>query len=175
MLSRVQLPVLLLLICFSVPLHSQSGSESGQPRYGGEGIQDIMESPKRTMRVPASVLQTLRKDDTVKACLSDNKPTLDHPFASWFTGSVVHLDGPEERDLVVVPSPRVHQPNIMCFHSVEGIGWFWFFRRTGTRYQLVLKAGGNGFSIEANKSNGYRDIKTRGRYGSLRDNDRLPV
>ena len=57
----------------------------------------------------------------------------------------------------------------MCFHSVEGITWFWLFRHRGSEYQLVLKAAGNGFSVLKDRNNGYRDIKTgavTGAYGT---------
>ena len=47
-----------------------------------------------------------------------------------------------------------------CFHSVAGISWFWVFRQAGKRYELVLKAAGNGLDVLKTRNNGYRDLQT---------------
>jgi hypothetical protein len=76
----------------------------------------------------------------------------------WFIASGIHLDGPDETDLVVVPSFRGKES--MCFESVEAIGWFWILRKAGERYQLVLKTRGNGLEVLKTKNKGFRNIQT---------------
>ena len=66
--------------------------------------------------------------------------------------------------MIVLPSS---QAPFQCFHSVEGIGWFWVFRRTGGRDDLVLTTSGLSLSILDIKHNGYRDIRSGGQVGKF--------
>lgn len=81
----------------------------------------------RPARLPDSVLQILARDSEVAACEKENPISLTTSLASWFVASEIHLDGPDEVDLVVLPTAQGNR--LMCFHSAEGIGWFWVFRQ----------------------------------------------
>jgi hypothetical protein len=124
---------------------------------------DPSERLARPISVPGAVLEILAKDDTVAACEKDNPVPRGSSLASWFAASEIHLNGSDEADLVILP---IAQGNpFMCFHSVEGIGWFWVFRPIGTRYELVLKTAGLGLSVLDSRHNGYRDIQSSGQVG----------
>jgi hypothetical protein len=120
------------------------------------GTEEIPGTPlvKRPTPVPKRVLQILNQDVDVKGCLSDNPLPRGHSLASWFIGSKIHLGGPGESDLVVVPA------RYECFHSVAGIGIFWVFRPVAGQFELVLKTLGNGLLVLQTRHNGYRNIQT---------------
>lgn len=153
-----------VMVCLVVLL--QSVAESQKPRQGGQqeqtsfGTEEIPTVPqvKRPAPMPDSVLQVLNTDEGVKSCLENNTLTPGQLLSSWFIASEIHLDGRNETDLVVLPNPYGEQS--MCFHSVEGIGWFWVFRQNQGRHELVLKASGNGLEILNSSHNGYKDIQT---------------
>ncbi|MGA7523460.1 MAG: hypothetical protein WBW84_13465 [Acidobacteriaceae bacterium] len=85
-------------------------------------------------------------------------------LASWFEASEIHLDGPDEADLVVLPVAQGSR--LLCFHSAEGIGWFWVFRQAGAHYELVLKTAGLGLTILHGRHHGYRDIQSGMAFGT---------
>ncbi len=114
--------------------------------------------------LPNGAAQVLAKDENVVACMKDNPIPQGGSLASWFRASEIHLNGPNEADLIVLP---VAQGSLyMCFHSVEGIGWFWIFRRVGGQYELVLKTAGLGVTVLESRHNGYRDIQSGGQVGA---------
>jgi hypothetical protein len=151
----------LLLLIVALPLQSQDSSgtlEPEQSSFGGEEVPGIR-FIKHPVSIPYAVLEILRQDETVKGCLRENEATPDKPFNSWFVASTVHLDGPDERDLVVLPNPD-WQPGYGCFYSASGIQWFWIFRRTPKQYQLVLTTPGNGILILQDNHADHRDIQS---------------
>jgi len=158
---RALLSTLFLLCCFALPLDSQTGQarEQEQSSFGGEEVAGIP-FLQRPVRLPRAVLQILKEEATVKGCLTSNGLPLDHPIASWFVAATVHLGGPDERDLVVLPNPRSHTPDFLCFHSASGIQSIWLFRRIGKQYHLVLTTTGNGISILPDRHFGFRDIQS---------------
>lgn len=90
--------------------------------------------------------------------MEDNPLSPGETLSTWFLASPIHLDGSEDTDLVVLPS--LSREAGMCFQGATGIGWFWVFRKTGDKYQLVLKAAGNSLVVLKNRDHAYRDIRT---------------
>jgi hypothetical protein len=148
---------LVLFLVFTAPTRSQKAGDITKDEQSIFGTEEVPGIPfvKRPLPVPDAALPILSEDADVKGCLSDNPLPPGHSLASWFIGSEIHLDGPSENDLVVVPLP-----DNGCFHSAAGIGTFWILRRVGEQYELVLKALGNGLTILGTKHNGYRSIQT---------------
>lgn len=101
--------------------------------------------------VPEDVLQILRKNDYVLTCLKGRQTPNDIP-ASWFVGSRIHLDGPDEADLVVLPANE-------CLLGAN-VAPFWVFRGTPRGFELVLDISVHDLRILKSRSNGYRDIET---------------
>lgn len=125
---------------------------------------DPSERITRPLPVPESVVQILARENIVSACMKDKPISRGSSLASWFAGSEIHLNGNSEPDIIVLPSSRAP---LLCFHSAEGIGWFWVFRRARGRYDLVLTAAGLSLSILDSKHNGYRDIRSGGQVGKI--------
>jgi hypothetical protein len=151
----------LLLLALTLSAQSQITRQSSQQEQSSFGTEELPGETlvKRPVPVPDTVLQILKTDDGVKSCLEYNPLVPGQLLGSWFIASEIHLDGPNERDLVILPTPHPGD-TYMCFHSVSGIGQFWVFRKIGERYQLVLKASGTGLLILKTRNNGYRSIQT---------------
>jgi hypothetical protein len=153
--------VFLLLTSVPAPQSQDSGKPGGaeQSSFGGEEVPGIP-FIKRPVSIPPAVLQILKQDETVKGCLSENEPTPEKHFASWFVAATVHLGGPSERDLVVLPNPRANSPDFGCFHSASGIQSIWLLRQIGRQYRLVLATTANGINILPDRHAGLRDIRS---------------
>lgn len=149
--------ILLLLQCPSV-----LGSTSREQTIFEASPSQKIATP---VPLPDTVVQILTKDNDVVECLKDNPIPRGRSLASWFSASEVHLNGSNESDLVVLPV--VQGGPYMCFHSTEGIGWFWIFRQTGERYQLVLKTAGLSLILQHARHNGYKDIQSEGLVGAV--------
>jgi hypothetical protein len=117
----------------------------------------------RPVRLPESVEQILAQDSEVVTCKNENPIPPGSSLASWFVASEIHLHGPDETDLVVLPVAE--GTPLLCFHSAEGIGWFWVFRPVAAQYELVLKTAGLGLIIRDTRHHGYRDIQSGAAFG----------
>lgn len=116
---------------------SQSTDRAGtheQSSFASEGVPEEARV-KHPVRLPEPVAEILRADDGVRSCLEDNPLSPGETLSTWFLASPIHLDGSEETDRVVLPS--LSREAGMCFQGATGIGWFWVFRKTGDKYQLV--------------------------------------
>jgi hypothetical protein len=108
--------------------------------------------------VPNEVLAILQTDEGVKSCLENNPLGPGKQLSAWFIGSQIHLNGPTEVDLIVVPS--FHGDEQMCFQTPSGIGTFWVFCKRRLGYELALNARANGLEVKKSRHVGYRDIET---------------
>ena len=154
--------VVFLLLVVTMSLLSQIAANHSQQQQSSFGTEEAPGEPlvERPVPIPDAVMRSLEMDNDVKGCLSYNPLAPGQLQSSWFSASEIHLNGALERDLVILPSNSTHEPNYECFHSASGIGWFWIYRRIGERYQLVLKAAGNGLEILKTRANGCRKIQT---------------
>lgn len=167
-LRRVMKPSYLAwLPCLALLLEGWAVSQTISGEQSSFNTNQAASEPliKRPVRIPGAVLEILRKDDTVGACMEDNPVAPGQSLASWFVASEIHLHGPDEVDLVVLPAGRTE--TYMCFHSVEGVGWFWVFRHVGERYELALKTAGLSLRVLRTKHDGYRDIRAASEVGTL--------
>jgi len=112
---------------------------------------------ERHVAIPNAVLQILRRDGGVSSCLENNHLSPDRLPHSWFIGSRIHLDGPSETDLVILPDLSPDQSG--CFHGIGSVAWFWVFRQTRNSYQLVLSVGAGALRVLDTRTKGYRDIE----------------
>lgn len=157
---RLILPPCLFLLLEPSGAWGKAGSE--QTSFDADASQQIA----HPLPLPDSVLRVLSHDDVVMACRKENPIPPGASLASWFAASEVHLDGPDEADLVVLPVAKGRP--YLCFHSIEGVGWFWVFRQIGADYQLVLKTAGLGLIIRDARHHGYRDIQSGTAFGTHR-------
>jgi hypothetical protein len=121
---------------------------------------------KRPVEIPDSALEVLR--DTLSRgtvnCLKSRGTTPEQVPASWFLASAVHLGGPNEVDLIVLPNvPNVAKPGTPggCLLPANGAP-FWVLGPgiASERYGLLLATYGLRLEVLDSQTNGYRDIQT---------------
>jgi hypothetical protein len=121
---------------------------------------------KWPVSVPDSALQVLR--DTLARgtlnCLKSMGSTPEQVAASWFLASAVHLNGPDEVDLIVLPNaPEIAKPTNPghCLLPANG-GPFWVLGPgiASGKYGLLLAAYAGRLEVLNSRANGYRDIET---------------
>jgi hypothetical protein len=98
---------------------------------------------------------------TINCIQSTNALTPEQIPGSWFVGSEIHLDGPDEVDLIVLPARMAGEspsPN-RCLGAAHG-GPFWILRHINGRYELLLETYADGLSVLESRTNLYRDIET---------------
>lgn len=151
---------------------AQFQGQRGQDEQSTFAVEEIPGEPrvKHPIAVPDTVVELLQTDEGVKSCLKDNSLDSGQSLSSWFVASLIHLDGPREADVIVVPSFRGHES--MCFQTPAGIGLFWIFRQNAQRYELALRTWGGGLEILTSRTNGYRNVQTGtlGQAGRTRTN-----
>jgi hypothetical protein len=139
----------------------QSDQQREQTTFGFEWEPGDIRKP---VEVPDTALQVLR--DTLSRgplnCIKGKGTTPDQVPASWFVASEIHLDGPDEVDLIVVPNgPRMSKlpPAASCLLGAN-VGPFWVLRRVGGRYMLLLETYALRLDVLDSRTNSYRDIQT---------------
>jgi len=124
------------------------------------------EFTRKPVEVSMGALQVLR--DTLSRgllnCIKGHGATPDQVPASWFVGSEIHLDGPEEMDLIVRPNvfklgTRELPEAANCLLSANVIP-FWVLRNIGGRYSLLLATYALELDVLNSRTNFYRDIQT---------------
>jgi hypothetical protein len=100
------------------------------------------ESVERPVAVPETVVEILRQ--TVRRFPDETPPGL-------LLASEIHLDGPNETDLIVIGVGV----GLREAHSVP----FWVFRKTSSGYTLVLSTGGDGLRVTSSRWKSFRNIE----------------
>jgi hypothetical protein len=120
---------------------------------------------KRPVEIPDSALQVLRDTLTggIFNCLKSRGATPAQAPASWFLASAVHLNGPNEVDLIVLPNaPNIAKPGNPggCLLPANG-GPFWVLGPgiASGRYGLLLATYGLRLEVLNSRTNRYRDIQ----------------
>lgn len=124
---------------------------------------------KRPVEIPDSALQVLRDGltDGVFNCLKTLGATPEQAPASWFLASAVHLNGPKEVDLIVLPNvPNIAKPRYPggCMLTAYG-GRFWVLGPgiASGRYELLLATQGGRLEVLNSRTNFYNDIQIDGK------------
>lgn len=123
---------------------------------------------RRPVEVPTAALQVLTDslDRGTLNCLKHHGITPETVPASWFVASEIHLDGPEEVDLIVQPNLSKIGTNELPHNEAFGcllgsnVGPFWVLRNISGRYGLLLATYALGLQVLDSRSNFYRDIQT---------------
>jgi hypothetical protein len=138
--SSLILIIFISAISASIGLAQKSGATKALPReqteFGAEGDFD------RPTSVPDEIVQTIRR--------IDNAPPDQLP-ADWLAASEIHLDGPDEVDLVVKGIRGLALPHAALF---------WIFRKQQEGYELVLATGGDSLTVRESRWKGFREIST---------------
>lgn len=119
-------------------LSTTTTSEQLQFRAGGR--------VQKTVSIPNDVLLDLKQDKLVIAMLSQGH-TAD--VASSLLASVIHLNSPDEQDLVVIG-----QGDLVSSGSTV----FWIYRPSPTGYEMIFTTNGGELTVKNSRTKGYRDL-----------------
>lgn len=142
---RVGLTIL-ALIASSEARQSKPASRTEQSLFGAEDV-----AVDRPIGVPEGALQVLRKDEQILRYLEARGKSADELTTESFLASEIHLDGPDEIDLVVMGNDRLRGANVATF---------WVFRKLTNSFSLVLKTSAHDLRIQKTKWNHFRNIQT---------------
>jgi hypothetical protein len=148
---------LVLTICltfqgFLSPTVQAKNSRHGRsPRIGQRSFY-LDEAFKHPVKIPESVIQTLRQE-AEKQCPQRIAGQGDD-IRTWFSAAALDLNDDGRGDLIVTSKER-------CLNGADN-DWFWIFRNTGRGYQLALKGGTFNVTLLRAKTHGFRDIETDG-------------
>jgi len=125
---------------------------------------DSDEPMQRPAELPRTALDALSEDKRVAGCLNENGLSAKELLSNWFVASQIHLDGPNEVDLVVLPGGRIPgtpagevSPNA-CLVGAN-TAQMWVLRQTQTGFQVVLSQMGLGMNVLSTRTNGLRNIQ----------------
>jgi hypothetical protein len=100
-------------------------------------------------------MKSLRGDplvlDTSRSCRKSANVSAEEIPASWFIASAIHLDGPNEEDLVILPKNQ-------CMNGAN-TGPFWIARKESMGYAVILSTGGNDLLILRSEHKGHSDVQ----------------
>lgn len=147
MMSKI--PVLfLLVISFFWGVRAMSQDETSPSEQVQFSAED--ESVKQPISIPPDAWSILKKDSNVLEVLASQNLKAGQLPASWFVASEVHLDGPNERDLVVIGKGMLQGANLTTF---------WVFAQSPQGLKLVLTLPAHDLFIEQTRTKGYRNIQ----------------
>ena len=140
----------LILVClYCLEAEAQRVSKSHeQLHFSAED-----ETVQHPANIPQDAWNILQKDSYVQNVLHDENLTAEQLPQSWFLASAVHLDGPQESDLVVIARSELMGANVTTF---------WLFIQTPKGMKLVLTAPAHDLFIKSSRSHGHRDINMVG-------------
>lgn len=116
-------------------------------------------SMKKPLEISQGALLVLRNTKKVRICIEAGHMTPEQVPASWFMGSEIHLNGPNEVDFIVQPRDLPKKPSAnSCLYAAHA-GPFWVLRSTGRRYELLLETNADGLFVLNSRTKGHRDIK----------------
>lgn len=158
---------LVLGVVLSVPhvLTAQHAKPLAPKEQSQFGIEDP--ALQRPVTLPRSALDALSKDERVGSCLEAANVNAEKLHADWFVASEIHLNGPKEADLVVLPDGRL--PDAAACFLGANTAQMWVLRKTPGGFKLVLSQIGLGMSVLATKTNGLRDVQIGAAVGGYDD------
>jgi hypothetical protein len=137
-----QLPT--ILVAGLIPLLNLSARPEEQTHFGME------EHVRHPIALPEAALALVAGDPDVKSVIEDHGPAGAPLLITWLSASYVHLDGPNERDIIVVGKGPLSGANITTF---------WVLRPSGTGFDMLLNVPAHDLIVKRRRSKGYRDIE----------------
>jgi hypothetical protein len=143
--------------------NSTNDQKQEQTAFEAEPDGDVMHIDKPA-EIPSGALEVLRDLSRRPAdCLKRDGVTPAQVPASWFIASAVHLNGPNEVDLVVLLNePAIAHPDVPggCMLPANG-NYFWVIGPgSGSgKYRLLIESYGHGLNVLNSRTNHYRDIQ----------------
>ncbi len=136
----------------------------GQREQSGFNTELEIDPIQRPVKLSRAALQALSKDERVASCLENEGLGPERLPANWFIASGIHLDGPHEMDLVVLPGDRLPDTPVgeisqnACLVGAN-TAQVWVLRKTQNGFRLVLSQISHDLEVLSTKTNGLRDIR----------------
>jgi len=153
---------------------SSKSSASNKTEQSDFGIELEAEPVQRPVQLPRAALHALSEDKRVARCLKKNRLRAEQLPSNWFAASVIHLDGRDEADLVVLPGGRIPDtpkgsisPNVCLIGA--NTAQMWVLRKTQASFQVVLSQTGLGMNVLSTRTRGLRDITIGAAVGGYDD------
>ena len=156
-MKRVRSAMLLIVAALLARgAESQQAKKRPSPEQMRFGLEESVDLP---VPIPDAVLAVLSSDSAVRTsgCVDQGQSALEIS-ASWFEASRIHLDGPEEIDLLVKAKDG-------CLFGAN-IGPFWIFKKTPHGYELLLATSALGVELLRSRTNRHKDISAGAVAGS---------
>jgi hypothetical protein len=141
-----------VLLIIAALLARGAESQQAKKRPSQEQTRFGLEQPvSKPVPIPDAILSILDTDSEVltSRCVEEGRPTR-KISASWFEASQIHLDGPEEIDLLVKAKDG-------CLLGAN-IGPFWIFEKTEHGYELLLGVSALGLELLPSRTNSHKDV-----------------
>lgn len=162
MLSKWFVQFLIFSALLGCRLEAQEASKNLQAEQTSFGIEaapgeKLIDKP---VSIPEEALRALKISDTLLGhCYGHRLTKPKSVLTSWFIGSEVHLAGPDEVDLIVMPRDMNVSPSpnvcLLGAHTAP----FWVLRKRNGKYEMLFETDAEYLEILDSKTNGYRDIE----------------
>jgi hypothetical protein len=150
--------------------HARAKEQEEQSEFGIDDAVPIV----RPVTLSRAALDALSRDERVASCLEGESLSIKELPANWFVASEIHLDGPNETDLVVLPGGRLPDkpageisPNA-CLVGAN-TAQMWVLRQTQHGFKLVLSQIALGMTVLTTRTNGLRDVQVGAAVGGYAD------
>ena len=155
--------VLALAVCGAAG-QSQQDEKTRQREQLDFSMETEIVPVEKPVTLPEAALRLLEKEADVSSCMENANVSPGQLSSSWFVGSEIHLGGPDEIDLIVLPSELkptqpMHRPPNACFFGPY-TAKFWVLRMTRNGYELALAVHAHDLGALKTRWNGHRDIET---------------
>jgi hypothetical protein len=135
--------------------HAQQTPPQEQTSFGSEAP---VRSPVTIPDDALLVLTDFLGQGTTNCLKNMAKLTPERVPASWFVASEIHLNGPNEVDLIVQPNNDTRELGSGCLRGAHVVP-FWVLTK-GRRYELLLATDADALQVLDSRTNGHRDIQT---------------
>jgi len=164
MRHKSRLGLLLAVTMYGATGHTQQGEKPLQREQSSFSMEQEIVPIEKPVTLPGGALQALEKDTDVSSCMENANVSSGQLPSSWFVGSQIHLEGPGEMDLIVLPrnlgaTQSMHPAPNACFFGPY-TAKFWVLRMTREGYELALSVHTHGLGVLKTRWKGYRDIET---------------
>ena len=100
---------LLVLSAMLFPVHgeSQETPRTAAGEQSGFSVELNIDPVRKPVTLSSEALRVLATDKHISSCLDSQSLPREKLPANWFAASLIHLGGPNEIDLIVLPSGRL--------------------------------------------------------------------
>lgn len=155
------LPVLAITALLGTSVSAQKTARNQQPEQTAFSSDVIpgQVAIRKPVEISEDALQVLRNTRKVRLCIEAGQTTAEQVSASWFVGSEIHLNGPNEVDLIVQPRDLPEKPSEnRCLYGAHVMP-FWVLRHTAGKYELLLETYADVLLVLNSRTKGYRNIE----------------